>query len=58
MSDIGIPELLIILAILIVLFGPARIASVGKSLGEGLRSFRREVRDDTGSTTEHGEKQT
>jgi sec-independent protein translocase protein TatA len=58
MGDIGIPELLIILAILVVLFGPARIASVGKSLGEGLRAFRREIRDDTEPTAEHGEKQT
>lgn len=57
MSDIGIPELLIILAILIVLFGPARIASVGKSLGEALRSFRREVRDETQATSEHSKKQ-
>ena len=57
MSDIGIPELLIILAILIVLFGPARIGSVGKSLGEALRSFRREVRDDTQSSSERHEKQ-
>jgi sec-independent protein translocase protein TatA len=58
MGDIGIPELLIILAILIVVFGPARIASIGKSLGEGLRAFRREVRDDAGGTAEHGEKRT
>lgn len=56
MSDIGIPELLIILAILIVLFGPARIANVGKSLGEALRSFRHEVRDDTQTTAEQHEK--
>lgn len=57
MSDIGIPELLIILAILIVLFGPARIANVGKSLGEALRSFRHEVRDDAQTAAESHEKQ-
>jgi sec-independent protein translocase protein TatA len=57
MSDIGIPELLIILAIVIVLFGPARIAGVGKSLGEAIRSFRNEVRDETQRQAESGEKQ-
>lgn len=56
MGDIGIPELLIILAILIIVFGPSRIAGVGKSLGESIRSFRSEVRDETQPTTENGEK--
>ena len=44
MGDIGVPELLIILAIAIVLFGPARIGGVGKSLGEAVRNFRQAVR--------------
>ena len=46
MGDIGVPELLIILAIVIVLFGPARIGGVGKSLGEAIRGFRQAVRDE------------
>jgi sec-independent protein translocase protein TatA len=44
MGEIGVPELLIMLAIAIVLFGPARIGGVGKSLGEALRSIRHAVR--------------
>ena len=46
MGDIGVPELLIILAIAIVLFGPARIGGVGKSLGEAIRGFRAAIRDE------------
>ena len=46
MGDIGIPELLILLAIAIVLFGPARIGSIGKSIGEAIRGFRQAVRDE------------
>jgi sec-independent protein translocase protein TatA len=46
MGDIGIPELLVILAIVIVLFGPSRIAGVGRSLGEAIRGFRQGLRDD------------
>lgn len=45
MGDIGVPELLIILAIAIVVFGPARIGGLGKSLGEAIRSFRHAARD-------------
>lgn len=44
--DIGFPELLIILVIIIILFGPARLAGAGKALGEAIRGFRRELRDD------------
>jgi sec-independent protein translocase protein TatA len=50
MGDIGVPELLIILAIAIILFGPARIGGIGKSLGEAIRGFRHAVRDDNGRT--------
>jgi sec-independent protein translocase protein TatA len=46
MADIGVPELLIILAIAIVLFGPARIGGIGKSIGEAIRGFRQAVRDE------------
>ena len=44
MGDMGIPELLIVLAIVIILFGPARLAGVGQSLGQAIRSFRSEIR--------------
>jgi sec-independent protein translocase protein TatA len=52
MADIGVPELLIILAIAIVLFGPARIGGVGKSIGEAIRGFRQAVRDEQGAASE------
>ena len=45
MGDIGVPELLIILAIAIVVFGPGRIGGIGKSLGEAIRNFRQAARD-------------
>jgi sec-independent protein translocase protein TatA len=46
MADIGLPELFIILAIAIILFGPARIGGLGKSLGEAIRGFREAIRDE------------
>lgn len=44
-SSFGAPELLIILAIVVVLFGATRIGDIGKGIGRGIREFRREVRD-------------
>lgn len=38
--DFGVPELLIILVIVILLFGPGRIGKIAGELGKGIRSFR------------------
>jgi sec-independent protein translocase protein TatA len=37
---IGIPELVIILVILLVIFGPKRLPGLGRSLGSGMREFK------------------
>ncbi len=38
--DIGAPELLIILGIVILLFGVGRISKIAGELGRGIRAFR------------------
>jgi sec-independent protein translocase protein TatA len=45
-GSLGAPELLIILAIVVVLFGATRLSGLGKSLGKGIREFRKELRED------------
>lgn len=45
MPDIGLPELLIILGILVLLFGAGRVAELGGALGRAVREFRRGLRD-------------
>jgi sec-independent protein translocase protein TatA len=42
--NLGIPELLIILVIALVVFGPGKLPDLGKALGTGLREFQRSVR--------------
>lgn len=44
--DFGIPELLIILVIVILLFGPGRIGKIAGELGKGIRSFREGISKD------------
>lgn len=41
MFNIGAPELILILVICLVVFGPGKIPEVGKALGKGLHEFRR-----------------
>ncbi|HLO28819.1 MAG TPA: twin-arginine translocase TatA/TatE family subunit [Anaerolineales bacterium] len=40
MFDIGAPELLIVLVIVVLVFGPGRIARTMSELGKGLHSFK------------------
>lgn len=37
---IGIPELIVILVIALIIFGPKRLPELGKNLGKGLKSFK------------------
>ena len=46
MGDIGVPELLIILVLVIVLFGASRLQGVGRALGSSIREFKEAVRDE------------
>jgi sec-independent protein translocase protein TatA len=44
-NSFGAPELLIVLAIVVVLFGATRIGDIGKGIGRGIKEFRREIKD-------------
>jgi sec-independent protein translocase protein TatA len=51
MADLGLPEVLIILAVLILLFGAKRLPDVARSMGRSLRVFKSEInrpQDDEG----------
>jgi sec-independent protein translocase protein TatA len=40
MSNIGLPEVAIVLLIVLVIFGPKRLPQLGRSLGSGMREFK------------------
>ena len=41
--DIGAPELIVILAIVLLIFGPGRILKIAGELGAGIQQFRQEL---------------
>ena len=47
MLGLGAPELLILLAIVILLFGAGRIGKLASELGTGLKSFKESLSDET-----------
>jgi sec-independent protein translocase protein TatA len=53
-GKLGLPEILIIAAIALLIFGPGRLSELGKGLGEGIRNFRSSVKE--GSSDSEAEK--
>ncbi len=45
MIGIGVPELLVILAIIVVIFGASKLPQLGRGLGEGIANFKKGLRD-------------
>jgi sec-independent protein translocase protein TatA len=45
MPSLGLPELLIVLAVVLLLFGVGRISKIGSELGKGIKAFREGVRE-------------
>lgn len=46
-GDVGMPELIIIVIIVAVVFGAGRISGLGRELGASIREFRRAVSDES-----------
>lgn len=45
-GNIGIPELIIILVIILLLFGASRLPEIGRGLGKGIKNFKESTRDE------------
>jgi len=45
-AQLGVPELLLILAVVLLLFGVGRVSKIGRELGSGIREFRQGLSGD------------
>ncbi len=59
MFDLGAPELIIILIIILLLFGPGRIGQVAGEIGKGIKNFRDGLsgKDDASQTQQQANNQ-
>jgi sec-independent protein translocase protein TatA len=46
-SSIGPLEIILVIVVLLVIFGPKRLPSLGKSLGTGMREFKDSITGDS-----------
>jgi len=44
--NLGFPEILVIAAVAVLLFGGKKIGDLGKGLGEGIRNFKTAMKED------------
>ncbi|MFO7838051.1 MAG: twin-arginine translocase TatA/TatE family subunit, partial [Desulfosalsimonadaceae bacterium] len=50
MFGIGMPELLIILVIILIVFGAGKLPEIGSGIGKGIRNFKKATTDDEQNT--------
>ena len=50
-GKLGLPELLVIVAIALLIFGPKKLGELGKGLGEGIRNFKSSMNEHNATTT-------
>lgn len=55
MLGIGLPELLVVLVIILIIFGAGKLPQIGKALGSGIKEFKQAVNIDEKRTEEKQE---
>jgi len=52
LPNIGLPEMILILVVALIIFGPGKLPEVGKSLGRTIKEFRKSTRGGPGEVQE------
>lgn len=46
MFGLGVPELVIVLVLVLIVFGAGKLPELGSGLGSGIRNFKKGIKDD------------
>jgi len=46
MFGLGFPEMVLIFVVIVLIFGTSRLPELGRGIGEGIRNFKKSVRDE------------
>jgi sec-independent protein translocase protein TatA len=51
MFGIGMPELVVVLVIIMIVFGAGKLPQIGEGIGKGIRNFKKAVSSDSDEET-------
>ena len=43
MFNVGMPELIMVLVVVLIIFGPSKLPEIGKAVGKSIRGFKEET---------------
>lgn len=46
MFGLGMPELIVILVIIVIIFGAGKLPEIGSGIGKGIKNFKKATRDE------------
>ncbi len=56
MFGIGMPELVVIMVIVLIIFGAGKLPEIGGAIGKSIKNFKKSVRDDDNDSTSDSKK--